>query len=84
MAVVAPDSATRERVVDALKDARIQSSFHYPNVTGFEAFAGHRDAAVPHSAGFAGRVITLPMHPLLSDADVDQVCDVLLGVTARA
>lgn len=83
MPMVARDGNTRRQAVEALTEARIQSSFHYPSVTGFAAFADHRSEDVPHSAEFADRVITLPLHPRLSDDDVDFVCSTLSKATSN-
>jgi dTDP-4-amino-4,6-dideoxygalactose transaminase len=83
MPVVAPGAALRQRAVDALVAERIQSSFHYPDITGFAAFADGGHASPPVTAEFADRVITLPLHPRLTDEDVDLVCDTLLAVDIR-
>lgn len=80
MAVVAPDSGARVLAVERLKTKGIQSSFHYPSVPRFSAFSGRTwRGETPKTQDFCGRVITLPMHPLLSESDVDLVCETLLG-----
>jgi dTDP-4-amino-4,6-dideoxygalactose transaminase len=81
MPLLAPDAETRSHVVSALKSQGIQSSFHYPNIASFAAFAEYADSDVPKSAAFATRVITLPLHPLLSNEDVETVCAVLLAAS---
>jgi dTDP-4-amino-4,6-dideoxygalactose transaminase len=78
MAVVAPDPEARHHSVQALREDKIQTSFHYPCVTAFQAFSAHKSAAVPKSHDFASRVITLPLHPRMQDADVEQVACMLL------
>lgn len=79
MPVLAASPEARTAAVAALKAKGIQTSFHYPAVTGFSAFAAHAGADVAASAGFASRIITLPLHPQLSEADVETVCEALLA-----
>jgi dTDP-4-amino-4,6-dideoxygalactose transaminase len=79
MVALAPDRAERDRAVQRLRDARIQSSLHYPCVADFEAFAAWRDAALPKTRDFVARTITLPLYPAMSPDHVDLVCDVLLA-----
>jgi dTDP-4-amino-4,6-dideoxygalactose transaminase len=43
-------------------------------------FSYYRDQALelPRAEEIAARVVTLPLHPKLTDVDVDVVCDALL------
>ncbi len=75
--VVAPDSAARETVAAALKEASIQTSRHYPCVADFSVFAPYASSSVERTRAFASRVITLPLYPGLTIAQVDQVCGAL-------
>ena len=78
MAVVAPDAETRWRCAEALKAAGIQTSLHYPFIPDFAAFretAGASD--LPHSRDFCQRVITLPLYPTMTEAQVEKVCEAL-------
>jgi dTDP-4-amino-4,6-dideoxygalactose transaminase len=78
MAVVAPDTDTRWRCAETLKAAGIQTSLHYPFVPGFAAFRASRaDYALPNSAAFCPRVITLPLYPTMTEAQVEAVSGVL-------
>jgi dTDP-4-amino-4,6-dideoxygalactose transaminase len=74
MVAVAPDEATRSEVVQALREARIQSSMHYPCIPEFTAFERYQTSAVPHSQAFARRAITLPLFPTMTEAQVAEVC----------
>jgi dTDP-4-amino-4,6-dideoxygalactose transaminase len=78
MPLVVTNGETRNKTVAALKAEGIQTSFHYPSITKFTSFAQYAGAEVPKSVAFASRVITLPMHPMLSDDDVEVVCSTLL------
>lgn len=73
MTIVAPDAETRENVAAALRDRRIQTSRHYPCITGFSAFERFAQAEVGRSRAFASRVITLPLHPRMTEAGADEI-----------
>lgn len=73
MTVAAPDAEARQTIVTGLRQRGIQTSLHYPCITGFSAFAGSAGDPV-RSAGHSGRTLTLPLFPTLTIAQVDQVC----------
>ena len=78
LAVVISNSPDeRDRARERLRQLRIQTSIHYPPV---HRFSYYRDQALelPRAEEIADRVLTLPLHPKLTDADVDVVCDALL------
>jgi dTDP-4-amino-4,6-dideoxygalactose transaminase len=68
----------RDALRASLRSAGIQTSVHYPSISGFSAYAGVA-ALVPHAEEIALRALTLPLHPGLTEADVDVVCDALLA-----
>ena len=80
MAVLAPDEDTRRRVVGALREARIQTSLHYPCITGFSSFSNEMTRSTPTSSDFAARVITLPLFPSLTEEAVAEICTVIRRV----
>jgi dTDP-4-amino-4,6-dideoxygalactose transaminase len=75
--VVASSPEERDRARERLRQRRIQTSVHYPPV---HRFSYYRDQMIelPRAEEIADRVVTLPLHPKLTDADVDMVCDALL------
>ncbi len=75
--VISPDEATRNRAVQALREARIQSSLHYPCIPDFKAFLKEAACNVPRSREFSKRAITLPLFPTMSQTQVEQVCRIL-------
>jgi dTDP-4-amino-4,6-dideoxygalactose transaminase len=77
-AVVATSPDERDRARERLRQLRIQTSVHYPAV---HRFSYYRDQTLelPRAEAIADRVVTLPLHPKLTDADVDAVCDALLA-----
>ena len=75
--VLAPSPEERDRARQRLSERRIQSSVHYPPI---HRFSHYRSPAVvlPNAEAIADHVLTVPLHPRLSEADVDEVCSVLL------
>lgn len=75
--VVASSADERERARERLRQLRIQTSVHYPPVHRFSYYRDQK-LELPRAEEIADRVVTLPLHPKLIDADVDIVCDALL------
>jgi dTDP-4-amino-4,6-dideoxygalactose transaminase len=80
MPIVAPHATARDKAVQSLRQERIQTSLHYPCITGFSGFSSYKEASVPKSQEFAARVITLPLHPKMDKSAVEQVASALLRV----
>ena len=81
MVVVLPEGCDRERVRESLGADGIQTSVHYPPIHEFTAFSGdvcERAGALPVTEGLAPRLLTLPLHTRLTDAQVQRVTDRLL------
>ncbi len=76
-AILLPDDATRTRVQSVMKDHGVPSAIYYPRPLHRQpAYAQHHDgAALPVSEDLATRILALPIHPDLSDADAESVCD---------
>lgn len=77
MVVLLPVGVDRARVQAAMKEQGIQTSVHYPPVHRFSRFSGEFAADVPRVDAVAPRLLTLPLHPLMSTEDVGIVCDAL-------
>jgi dTDP-4-amino-4,6-dideoxygalactose transaminase len=80
MPVLLPAGQDRHAVMTALRESGIQSSIHYRPIDTFTAYveAGLGPSkAVPLSHTIGERVVTLPMFPSMSDAQVDAVCGAL-------
>ncbi|MEX2480357.1 MAG: DegT/DnrJ/EryC1/StrS family aminotransferase [Gammaproteobacteria bacterium] len=72
----------RDRVVEALQVAGIPTAVHYPvplHAQPVFADCGAALGSLPHSERAAGRVMSLPMHPYLSEADQDRIVAALAG-----
>ena len=77
---VAPDGDRRSRVVRALKEARIQTSLHYPYIPSFKAFKGIPADSLERSKEFAQRAITLPLFPGMTEAQVEETCSIIRSI----
>lgn len=67
--------AERDRLRERLEAAGVGSSVYYPTlIPGLEAYAEY-DASTPVAERAAETVLSLPVHPGLSAADVDHVAD---------
>ena len=78
-AVLLPDADGRAALQAGLRDRGVPTAIYYPRPLHRQpAYAGHHDgAALPVSDDLAGRILALPIHPDLSDADAERVCDAL-------
>ena len=74
MVVVAHTPELRCTALNTLREARIQSSLHYPCISDFSAFRNGRSSKVPLTQQFTQRAITLPLFPNMS---VDQVTQIV-------
>ena len=80
-AILLPDEAARARMQAGLKAAGVPSAIYYPRPLHHQP--AYRDAhdgtALPISEDLASRIMALPIHPDLTDADVDRVCEAVLA-----
>jgi UDP-2-acetamido-2-deoxy-ribo-hexuluronate aminotransferase len=74
----------REKVQAELKQKGIPTAVHYPVPLHLQpAFAalGHREGDFPVAEAAAKRVLSLPMHPYISEAEQNLVADAVLEAT---
>ena len=82
-----PDAAVRTRVQQALSAQQIGSGIYYPKPLHHQpAYAAHHAGAVaggpaplPVSEALCHQVLSLPMHPYMTEADAARVAGVVLG-----
>lgn len=74
MVVVAPTNAIRNKAISALREARIQSSMHYPCIPDFSVFRPQQANGVKNTRQFTERAITLPLFATMTH---DQVQDTI-------
>jgi dTDP-4-amino-4,6-dideoxygalactose transaminase len=80
-----PDGIERDVVREALREAGIQTSVHYPPIHRFTAYSevGAR-RPLPRTEHVGDRIVTLPLYPHMAVADVDLVSEALVAaVRAR-
>ena len=78
-------AARRDRVRGALLDAGIETGVHYPvplHLQPCYASMGQGEGSFPEAERAAREVLTLPLHPQLRDAQVDQVAETLARTLA--
>ena len=75
-AILLPDSEARDRLQAGLRASGVPSAIYYPRPLHRQpAYAhAHDGAALPVSEDLSARIMALPLHPDLTDADVAQVC----------
>jgi UDP-2-acetamido-2-deoxy-ribo-hexuluronate aminotransferase len=80
-AILLRDSAARDRMQAGLKAAGVPTAIYYPKPLHRQPAyaAAHDGAALPVSEDLATRILALPIHPDLTEADVARVCDAVLA-----
>jgi dTDP-4-amino-4,6-dideoxygalactose transaminase len=71
----------RDRVRRALADAGVETGLHYPVPLHLQDAFGHLQlgpGSFPVTEAVARRLLSLPMYPHLTPAQIDYVCDALL------
>jgi len=81
--VVLPPGTSRAAIRAALAERRIQSSVHYPPIHRFSAFAGTAMRPLPRTDAIADRLLTLPLFPHMTGAQVHKVADALVDALAE-
>ncbi len=76
-AVLLPDAASRDRVQATLREDGVPTAIYYPRPLHHQpAYRDHHDgAALPVSEDLATRILALPIHPDLTDVDIDRICN---------
>jgi dTDP-4-amino-4,6-dideoxygalactose transaminase len=80
--ILLPDAASRDRVMAAMKTRGVPSAIYYPKPLHAQpAYAAAHASGIaagapplPVSEALCGRVLSLPMHPYLDEAQVAAVC----------
>ncbi|WP_375422880.1 DegT/DnrJ/EryC1/StrS family aminotransferase [uncultured Friedmanniella sp.] len=76
----------RDAVLDALHGAGIGAGIHYPypvHLTDAYGFLGHPVGTFPVSERAAGEILSLPLHPHLSEADQVEVARVVCSAVGH-
>ena len=80
-AILLPDSGARDRMQAGLKAAGVPSAIYYPKPLHHQPAyrAAHDGTALPVAEDLSTRIMALPLHPDLTDHDVDRVCAAVLA-----
>ena len=80
-AILLPDEAARERTQAGLRADGVPTAIYYPRPLHRQpAYRESHDGAVlPVSDDLARRILALPIHPDLTDEDVDRICRAVLS-----
>ena len=75
-AVLLRDAAERARLQEGLREAGVPSAIYYPRPLHHQPAyrAAHDGSALPVSEALAERILALPIHPDLTEADTARVC----------
>jgi UDP-2-acetamido-2-deoxy-ribo-hexuluronate aminotransferase len=75
-AVLLPDTATRDRLQSALKADSVPTAIYYPKPLHHQPAyrPSHTGNPLPVSEDLATRIMALPIHPDLTDAQASRVC----------
>jgi dTDP-4-amino-4,6-dideoxygalactose transaminase len=74
MPVLLPGRTNRPGFMESMKSQGIQTSIHYPPIHTFTAYNGGKAKHfLPNTEDIAGREVTLPLYPAMSDEDVFSV-----------
>lgn len=78
MPILLPEGADRQLAAERLRDAGVQTSFHYPP-THMLSFYRWRfpDIQLPNTESFAARELTLPLHPKMEESQTEMVARAL-------
>jgi dTDP-3-amino-3,4,6-trideoxy-alpha-D-glucose transaminase len=83
--VFAARFADRDHVAQILRDAGVETGVHYSKpVHGHEAFNTLPHGSLPVAEAWAAEELSLPMHPDLTDSEIEQVADAIqLALSTR-
>ncbi|MCB8883306.1 DegT/DnrJ/EryC1/StrS family aminotransferase [Acidisoma cellulosilytica] len=85
-AVVLPNSDVRAAVQEACKAEGVATAVYYPKPLHHQpAYAAHHEGgALPVAEDVATRIMALPIHPDLTEAQLDHVCNTVTRALAQA
>lgn len=85
--VLLPEGVDRDAFVQALADEGVGSGIYYPRpVYDYDTYRDRADVILsptPVAETAAARCVSLPVHPLLSDADLETIASAVRSVLAR-
>lgn len=86
--LIARDEGTRRRALAQLRQSGIGGSSMYPaaicDIPGIEGHMAAREFHRPQAEDLSRRLLTLPTHPYVRDADMETMVDILLAKRPKA
>ena len=75
--IVLPRDVMRADFMTAMKERGIGTGVHYPVIHLFTLYRkrGFREGMFPHAERIGAGIVTLPLFPAMTQADVERVCD---------
>ena len=81
MPVLLPHGCDRAAVIGAMRARGVQTAVHYPPIHQFDYYRRTcGELQLPSTERFGERQLTLPLHPALTDSDVERVVATLADV----
>ena len=81
MPILLPSYANRRLLMNGMRELGIQTSIHYPNMKQFTCFKGlFQNNEIRNVDEICSRELTLPLHPKMTNDQVDYVVDSLKTV----
>jgi len=78
--VLAESAQQRENIRSALQEKGIPTAVYYPvpgHLSSAYAAHGYQTGDFPVTEDYANKVFSLPMHPYLEDAQIDQIAEII-------
>jgi dTDP-4-amino-4,6-dideoxygalactose transaminase len=84
--VVLPEPVERASFMARMRAAGIGIGVHYPAIHLFSLYRslGWKAGQYPHAERIGRAIVTLPLFPAMSDADVDRVCEACSRIIGEA
>jgi len=78
--ILTRDAGARDALQAALKAEGVPSAIYYPRPLHLQpAYRAHHDGTpLPVSENLAERIMAVPIHPDLSDTDLDRICEAVV------
>ena len=78
-------SKQRNELIEALSNSGIASGIHYPTPLPFlEAYnyKRHKPGDFPIASGISGEILSLPVYPEITAAQIDTICEILIKASS--
>ncbi len=83
MPILLPEGVDRQRVMERMREASVQTTIHYPPVHRLSWYRGRFPTThLPTTEAFALRELTLPLHPRMEAGQVELVARALADALA--